>query len=227
MGQSDQTRRPRFEAVGFDLDNTLYPSSDKIQEFIRGEIAREIGQAINVSQEEARELFERLYAEIGSGTRVLKKIAEEYAVELDADYIVQSALEQEEVINLVKPDKRLQPFLEDIARRVNGRIDLLTGSQRHVAFGKLERLGVSPSTFVYQICGDYSKVNGDMFKEWIRLRQMAPGRLLYVGDNVKADIIPANELGLYTCLVGKEDKRAEFCIETVYDLVEVLDGTSK
>ena len=58
----------------------------------------------------------------------------------------------------------------------------------------------------------------DGFREMVRLSQLPPTEIMYVGDSVEKDIRPAKSVGLVTCIVGSRSPEADYSFTSVADI---------
>ena len=223
MEMLDQMTRNKIQVIGFDLDNTLYPSTAEMQKKIREKIYEKISDLFGIDYEEAKRKFEESYLKIKSGSRAIRGIAKEvgYCGEIDNLDLVQEAIQEADVLDLIKPNPKLKEMLLRLKKKLD--LDLITGSSQNLILGKLSRLGIETHLFDYVLDGDSgSKLDGDVFRRWVELRRGVPERMLYVGDNEKQDIDPPKSLGIKTCFIG-EYSAADFQISNILDLERLLN----
>ncbi len=205
--------------IGFDLDNTLYPSTPEMQTKIRGKIYERLSSELGIDFERARELFEEHYGGnypwSHSGSRTIAELARRHGKNIYAD-VVQQALERAEILEFIKPNPSLVNMLERLSKRYE--LDIVTGSAYKLAEPKLERIGIDKKLFGHFLADIGSKSDGTAFRTWIDLRRVSPQHMLYVGDNFKQDIESAARMGIKTCLLGKENFGAELHVKDILDL---------
>ena len=209
-----------IRAVGFDLDQTLYPDTPEIQRLVRQEIYHIIAEARSCSASKAQTLFETEYARLGRGT-----LAVQYLLGItDANDIMQGCLERAGVAEVLKYDQRLI----DLFRRIkesNRQTFLVTGSSRKNSLSKLLRLGLTFETFDVSLCiddPDTDKLHGHPFQQIIQRTGFQPREHVYAGDREKIDITPARLAGMRAVYVWGECANADISIPTIYDLETVL-----
>ncbi|RMD57645.1 HAD family hydrolase [Candidatus Woesearchaeota archaeon] len=190
----------KIRAIGFDLDQTLYPKSQEIDEAIQNYIFKEIADHKKCSTKEARTLFLSHYTS-KSGREALCEIG---IPKTKASEIIQQALEAADLSKYLKPDERVKRLLK--ALRSNYSLALITGSHKDNAEKKLRLLEIPSDTFDIKIYGNVSKRDGSAFKKWMSTRpELEAEQFLYVGDRVSTDIEPAIRLGIKAILVGSEE----------------------
>jgi len=217
-----------IKIIGFDLDNTLYPSTDEIQERIRRGIYERLSGELNISVKKARELFEENYngdfAWSLSGSRTINEIGRRYDKDLSERDIVQESIEKADILDLIQPN----PALVNMLRRLNTKycMDLITSTTYDLARGKLERIGIRKDFFEYFLTASKfgRKGDGTVYEYWLRERGVSPKAVLYVGDNKKQDIDSPKALGINTCFVNGEYGGADYCIGEVLELERLVCG---
>jgi FMN phosphatase YigB (HAD superfamily) len=193
----------KIKSIGFDLDGTLYPSTNEIDGRIRNKIAEKILQKIPKLQtkENARNFFEEKYKELHSGSNVL-----EYVGYLNSSKIMDQCLAEADVLDLIEPNKRLFEIFKKLKEKYE--VYLLTSSPKDLSIKKLKRLLIDENIFDFVIYGDsyenISKLDGTGFKKAIIFSKFKPEFHLYIGDREKTDILPAMKLGMQTLLVASE-----------------------
>lgn len=212
----------KVKVIGFDLDNTLYPSTPEMQERIRGKIYEKLASGLNISVELAKDLFEENYNGnfpwSQSGSRTINELAKRYQKELNGKEVVQQGLEQADILDFIQPNPELRKMLFRLFGRFD--LDLISGTSQDLAIGKIDKIGLTKDLFGYFFTGGEfgSKTDGTAFQYWLDKRKIPPNQMLYVGDNKKQDIDAPKRLGIRTCIVGKQYDNADFYIPTINDL---------
>lgn len=224
METSDQLKS-EISRIGFDLDNTLYPSTPEMQSRIRGRIYEILSEKLNVDVEKARDLFEEnyegQYAWSHSGYRTVQHLAKQYGKTIDID-VVQVAMETANILDFIEPNEEVVSMLERLSDRYD--LDLITGSNPEPARQKLQRIGIDSEIFECFFANAGSKTSGEVYKMWLDQIKVPASKLLYLGDNVKQDIIAPQRLGIKACLVGKQSPEARFSIPNILELEKFLLG---
>ncbi len=208
-----------IKAVGFDLDQTLYPDTPQIQALVRQEIYRLIAGAKNITESEAKNLFEFEYKKLGRGTLAVQNILNIS----DANDIMQACLEKAGVDKLLKHDTQLVELIKEI--KSSKKTFLITGSSRKNSISKLDKLGLKLDIFDYVLCIDdpnSDKLYGNPFQQIIAKTGFNPKEHVYVGDREKIDITPAKNAGMKAIYVWGECMNADASIPTIYDLKNIL-----
>lgn len=213
-----------IKAIGFDLDQTLYPKSPEIDEAIQEYIYERIAKHKGCSKAEGKRLFQSEYPKV-SGRQALVNLGLPNAAD-----IIQEALERADIAKFLKPDEQVIALLEEVRSKFR-HVALITGSHESNAREKLSKLGLSAGLFDCLIFGDmFSKRDGAAFREWQdEVREDDPliksSEFLYVGDRPVSDVDPVLKLGMKAVLVNikkKDDSVSVPQLPTLLDLRSYL-----
>lgn len=191
-----------IKVVGFDLDQTLYPKSPKIDEAIQQYLYKKIAEYHGISIDGARILFSSLYqgGEGLSGGETMRYLGFEQGGQL-----VQEALENADIAQFLNPNPADIELLKRLRNKYS--LDLITGSNRLNTETKLGKLAISATMFDHIITADVcSKSNGQAFRLWLEhYESIKPWNFLYIGDRFKTDHVVPDELGIQTVIVNAVD----------------------
>jgi FMN phosphatase YigB (HAD superfamily) len=212
-----------IKVVGFDLDQTLFPKSEEIDNAIQEYIYKKIAEHKNISYEEARAAFRELYKDGAglSGSQTLEHLGIPGAGE-----IVQEALERADIAKFLHANNETNQLLQDIKNKFAA-LDLITGSGIKTRDMKLGRLEIPLSIFSHAIDGTvYSKSDGTAYKLWLSLYpNFKPEEFLYIGDRVRSDFEVPSTFGIQSILVNVSKPKTEVaCLQlpSLIDLREVI-----
>lgn len=209
--------------IGFDLDNTLYYRTKRMQRKIRARIHRLAAERLGLSVAEARRRFEANYRKVRSGSRSLMAMGMSRP---EAKAIARRAMDTAEIARYIRPDPRLRKRLEALRERID--LDLVTGSPEYLAKEKLAALRIPLTLFCHRFYGevDRSKSDGSTFRVWTRAARCPPGECVYVGDDEVADYEVPRRLGMRAILIerGKEARRTRggWIVPSVYRACDLL-----
>lgn len=207
-----------IRVIGFDLDQTLYPKSPKIDEAIQAYIYIKIAEHKRCSPAEAKKLFTDLYQN-GKGMTGSQTLA--YLGIPNPKEIVQEALEQADIAEFLTPDPNVLDLLTRLKQRYQ-HIDLLTGSVLSIASHKLAKLEIPTGTFHQIITGEIAKSDGSAYREWLkRYPALAAKHFLYIGDREKSDYWVPKELGIKAILVNISTPNSEIDCLQLADLKDL------
>jgi len=209
-----------IKVIGFDLDQTLYPKMPEIDEEIQRHLYKKIAEHRFCSLEEAKELFFKLYKDLGSGSRVLMSLKVPHARD-----IVQEALEKSDIAQYLKPNQELNDLLVSLRKKYEY-LALITGSSLQIAFEKLKVLQINPESFHLIITGEVSKSNGDAYKHWLAFYQekdssLKPENFLYIGDRKIVDVDIPQSLGIKAVLVNIKEVDMTINADQFYKVTDI------
>jgi FMN phosphatase YigB (HAD superfamily) len=90
----------------------------------------------------------------------------------------------------------------------------------------LEVLGIEKTLFTHIITGDMlvePKPALEGFYKMIAMSNVPPQEILYIGDNIGKDILPAKEVGLKTGLVWGKSTEADYTFEKFEDILKIFE----
>jgi len=207
-------REPR--AVVFDLDDTLYP----LRRFVRSgfaAVARELERAHGIESGAALRVLTAAMRGETRG-RELQVAAERFRL---PEAIVGDLID---IIRLHRPAIRLPKISIDTIERLRGRwrIGVLTNGLPELQERKVDALGVRflVDAVVYaNAVGDgRGKPARAPFNEISRRLGVAPSRTVFVGDDVRCDVLGASSVGMRTIHVGGQSCYADANAETLADV---------
>jgi FMN phosphatase YigB (HAD superfamily) len=192
-----------IQHVGFDLDQTLYPKSPKIDEAIQEYIYTKIARIKSCSIEEARDLFYYYYPKI-SGRKALLALGIDNAAD-----IIQEALERADISEFLQPNMQVVAMIRKTKEKYKS-VSLITGSTKSQALSKLRKLDIPISLFDHIITGEISKSDGTAFDVWVTAcKKVDPSAkvssFVYIGDRKSTDIDLPLALGMQAVLVNVKE----------------------
>lgn len=212
-----------IQVIGFDLDQTLYPKSPKIDEAIQDYLYKCIAEVHECTYEQARQMFTSRYKDGKgmSGSQTMQDLRIPNASE-----VVQEALEKADIAEFLMPNQKTIHLLKELKKHFSA-IDLITGSAHTVCMSKLDHLAIDPKLFDHIITADdASKSSGDAYKQWLLYYpSLAPASFLYIGDRPRSDVEVPNELGISSILVNQRaiDQRLDnLQLATLHDISDYL-----
>ncbi|MBI1974577.1 MAG: HAD family hydrolase [Candidatus Zambryskibacteria bacterium] len=197
------TNFKKIKVIGFDLDQTLYPKSPKIdkaiQEYICGKIAKKFNTDIDTAANKFRELY---HMQGLGGTTSLIRLG--FPPE-EASNAVQEALENADIAQFLKPNQELIDLLNKLGSKYS--LDVITGSNQKNTKTKLVHLNIPLTLFNNIITSDDgSKSLGTSYKLWLfKYPDFTPEEFLYIGDRPRSDYEVPTGLGINCILVNMEE----------------------
>ena len=121
------------------------------------------------------------------------------------------------------PDERVYKTLDQLKDIVP--ISLFSNIKTEEIIRSLNIIEVNPEWFTNILSGDdvaNRKPHVDGFHRIVELSQLPAQQILYVGDKVNADILPAKAVGLQTCLVWDRSDEADYSFENFAEILELF-----
>ncbi|KAG2401438.1 hypothetical protein LR48_Vigan02g226900 [Vigna angularis] len=219
-----------FDAILFDLDDTLYPSSTGIDPCVKRNIELFLIEKCGFSESKALTLRVELFKTYGSTLAGLRALG--YDITADEYH---SFVHGRLPYDSIKPDAQLRNLLCTIKQRKI----VFTNSDRIHAMRALDRLGIK-DCFEQIICFEtinpnlpnaarpdefpvLLKPSPDAFKIALHAANVDPRRTLFLDDSVR-NIAAGKEMGLHTVLVGKtvKSKEADYAVEFVNNVAQAI-----
>ncbi len=211
------------QAVGFDLDHTLYPDLPEYRRAVRGGFYTLISQRRQIPIGDAERLFEDTYAQLRASGKTLEACGIENPREA-----VRDCMDLARVDLQLRQDARLVGMLQRLQQHY--RLFLITDSRVVTGTRKLNALGIDEKIFnpgMYwdlpaQKPGAYKKDDGSAFAYVQQQLGLPPSAIAFVGNSEEDDIMPSSALGWKTVKVGKESAHATATVKEVYDIERLL-----
>lgn len=203
--------------VWFDLEGTLTIRSDKFNDAhnkLRYKTYAEVvGKPLT---EELKQEFEKLYAKHGSNSAVFRSLG-------CASDFWQKRFNTLDKTKYYSPVKTIYKTLEKLKEKVP--ISIFTNLKQREVENTLKIININKSWFKFIIYGDDIKERKpalDGFYLMIKKSNSPPEEILYVGDRVKVDVLPAKEVGIKTCLVWDKSGEADYSFEHFEDILSLF-----
>lgn len=93
----------------------------------------------------------------------------------------------------------------------------------------LPGVGIDPGLFTHFLSSEdipKPKPALDGFRKLVELSDLPPGDILFVGDGVEKEMLPAREVGLKTCLMWDQSEHADYSFDSFESLLTVLEANS-
>ncbi len=210
----------RIKSVGFDLDNTLYESNPEIESRIEEKIASEAIKLIPEFKdvESMKKSLKELYKETGSRTEVFRKLGFQKPGEF-----VTECMARADILDLINSNAETASLIVNLSKKYH--LFLITAAIENLALPRIEKMGIDYSLFKKRIFGDtalqYKKTDASIFKYFLSGSPYSAEEHVFIGDNLKGDILPAKSLGMKTIAVGSEFPEADFSVKNL-SLIEKL-----
>ena len=234
-------RTQLLDVVFFDIDDTLYSTTEFARTARRNAVRAMIGVGLDVTEEEGFAELDEVVAEFSSNYpehfgRLLDRFGPECyerrnrAVLVAAGVVAYHRTKQD--------DMRILPDVEDTLAHLHGhgvRLGVISAGLQVKQAEKLIRLGAlpyfDPNAIFFSDQVGVSKPNPKIYVKVCESVGVDPSRTLYVGDRPTHDVQPAKSIGMhtvhYTGAAGKhgdprEDVEAHHVLNEMWDLVGIL-----
>lgn len=207
--------------IWWDLDGTLYkmpPEFEQAKMKRRLELFSEIvDKEVN---DDLRKEYLDLYEEHGSHSAVfmsLGKPKDFWQIEHQKIDIIPYIKADQRTIDMFQRFKGL-PYSHSIF--TNRKVDYVQGLLAH--------LGIPYELFKSILTNEdisHPKPHLEGFQKMVELAGVDSEQILYVGDRIKTDILPANELGMKTALVwsDKQKTEADYTFPHIADIISLFE----
>lgn len=187
----------QLKVLVWDLDGTLYPPEKELNQRIDREIIKALASAQGTSFEEAKSYFSKNKKELKSSTKVLDSAG------IDGGAFFIDLWFKLPLVKYIKPNLELQRLLTNR----NSLIHILhtNSNTLDTVKLKLDCLGVEVDNFFSILTfpkNGFQKPDKEAFEMLLDETKIEAKEILYLGDRVEVDLIPAKEIGMYTALIN-------------------------
>jgi HAD superfamily hydrolase (TIGR01549 family) len=196
--------------VWFDFSDTIGKiNRDIYNEILYSSYAKAVGKEVN---EKLKEEYAQEFQKYKSNSAVFSSLG------LPAGHLA-------DCMSVVEPNKLYTLTDENIpsviqALKIKVPVSIFSNNKLDVI---LPALGIDLSWFTF-ILGPNDVKNPkpalDGFKKMIERSQVQPNEILYVGDDVHKDLLPAKQVGILTGILWKQSDEADYCFK---DFQAILD----
>lgn len=117
-----------------------------------------------------------------------------------------------------------EPIIPDMINKISELVPVSVFSNIHTE-SVMNQLGIDVSKFTHIFSAatlQYPKPHPEGYETIIKMSGLPPDEILYVGDNVKKDIIPANKVGLKTGFIWGKCPEADYEFSSFRDIYELI-----
>ena len=135
------------------------------------------------------------------------------------DKTIEESLVTADILDLIDPNPSLVSLLYKL--KENKILFLMTSSPQRLAVNKLDKIGISPTTFNYSLYRDSLESNtsdGKPFDAIIKITGKSAEKHVYIGDRLKSDILPAKNIGMKTIAIGSDIEEADLSLNSINDI---------
>ena len=106
-------------------------------------------------------------------------------------------------------------------------LSIFSTIKKDAVYQTLKLVKLKPEYFRFIIFGDDTKARKpdlEGFYLIVSKAQTKPQNILYVGDRVSADIIPAHKVGMQTCLMWGSAPEADYCFDDFSQILKLISN---
>jgi len=208
---------PSIRALGWDLDGTLYPTSQALTRLIQKRQYQVVSEKMRWSLQRTRSEYEKRYVELGSNTKTMTSFG------IDGISYFTSVWDTIDLARFIHRDERIMRLFEAFTIR---RHFLISNSNRLDQIQKkLLLIGLQAEIFeVIVPTEELGEVKPDPapFLFALEKLRLPPEQTLFIGDRVSTDVMGASAVGMRTCRIGETTASADICVASVYDIASIF-----
>jgi HAD superfamily hydrolase (TIGR01549 family) len=203
--------------VWFDLEETLTRKSresiDAHDSFLFEAFSEVTGKPLD---ENLKSQYRDLYKKYGSNSAVFRALGKP------------ASFWQERISHAPIPsyDESVQ-VVPEVLRQLKERVPISLFSNAQIVHVErsLRAIGVSREWFTHILTGEHvpeRKPRLDGFDEMAKRSKLLPKNILYVGDRVETDIVPAKKVGMQTALAWGTSEVADYSFPNFVEILELF-----
>ena len=207
-----------IKAVGFDVDGTLYHSTEELRSAVGKKILAEAARRLEKSQDDIAEEYLARREKYRSNTATLNSFG------LPGEEIFQKIWDEIPIASYVTRDEKLVSMLQTLRKKY--RLFIISNGSGKQVERKLAHLGIGSTIFdprIYCYDREWVKPEPAPFLAAIESLNLKPEEIVYVGDRTDVDVDAAKAVGMRTIFVGGEYAGADMSCDTVYDVGLMLE----
>ena len=203
----------KIKHVWFDFSDTIAHTNEQAHDKLKYEsYAKVLGRPVDDGlKREFEEAYEAHHHSISDIFFSLGRPAGWWAEQM-------ATQDPAEMFALMEPD--IPETLQSIRRLVP--ISMFS----NIMLGKaLPALGIEPGWFEHMLSSKMAgrpKPAPDGFYKIVELSELEPGEILYVGDVVAKDILPAKQVGLQTGIIYRKSDEADYSFDKFADILGLV-----
>jgi putative hydrolase of the HAD superfamily len=229
----------RLDAIFFDIDDTLYSTSEFAKLARLNSIHAMIQHGLKMTSVDAFRELSEVIREFGSNygdhyQKLLLRVPPEAYAGINPAILIAAGVGayHKTKFESLRPYEDVLEVFAALKEKTDLRLGVISAGLTIKQADKLVRLGVLPyldgtAIFITDQLG-VGKPNPKLYKKVCQTLGLAPERCMYVGDNPPNDIDPANAAGLITVLNRRGGRHLEVEGKTrpahvIHDLWELLE----
>lgn len=227
----------KIKVILFDLDDTLWDTYGFTKRARENAIKEMIKHGLNVSFDKAMEELNKIIKEKGSNyNKHFNLLCKRFNIknELLPKIVAAGVVGYHQVKNTMHTLPNVEETLIELLKR-EYKLGLITYGIKIKQWEKILRLKL---IYFFDYISVSSKPNKEKeIKKALKFFKVKPNEVVFVGDNIKSDIISANKVGLITIriLTGKysnikpqsKEETPNYEIKDIKELLNILDNLEK
>lgn len=204
-----------IKMIGFDLDGTLYPNNKEMGRLMNEKQMDLVAAKLKLSRSKAEYEFNKVLRKLKSNTKSLNYFG------IDGLKFCLDFWDNANLSKYIKKDNALKNMLFKLKKHVCFSIFSNSNKISHIK-KKLSLVGIPSNIFnpiTSSIDIGYNKPDLKAFKSFIKKTNLKPHQILYVGDRVNVDIVPAKKAGMKACLVYDESFESDLSLQKPHELI--------
>lgn len=214
--------RPSIRCILFDLDGTLYQSSQYSRR-LEAEILGIVGRELNLDEKHAKKLLDTRRKRIGTLTRTIESLG------IDRVEFYRALARRISPHLYLSRAVRERELMKDLRKR-GFRLGLVSNSGRPLANKILKAIHLEPRLFDVIVTSTEAEPKPSPGPFLLAMKHLGceASHTIYVGDRDEAELRPAKELGLRTVLVDRTgngpSRWADYIVHDVSEMTELASG---
>jgi HAD superfamily hydrolase (TIGR01549 family) len=204
--------------IWFDFGGTLYretPGFNAAHDQLRySTYATLVGEQ---DMSKAERGYTALYKQYGTNAAVFRSLGK-------SSSFWQDTFDELDIAKLLQPDPVVAQTIETIRKQLP--VSVFSNFKKGQILAFLKHLEIPTAYFTYILGGDavtLRKPDLEGFNKMVELSKVAVDQILYIGDRVDADIKPAKQVGMKTCLIYSESSEADYCVKSFGEVESVVE----
>jgi len=235
-----------IKVVAFDLDDCLFNASLLVQKAREASVHMMIQYGLPIEEAEAKKLLDEIVEEFGSNSEshldlFITRLQNHPKFRLDPKFNINKYVAagiigyHREKVQHFKPFKDVISTLEEI-RKLGIKTAIITDGTPKKQYEKILRLKLEDLFDKIVISDEVAirKPNYLLFAEFVETMGIKPNEMIYVGDRVDKDVIPAKKVGIISILIHRGTKydpvltkqqfetKPDYSINSLHELINII-----
>ncbi|MHA1585141.1 MAG: TIGR02253 family HAD-type hydrolase [Promethearchaeota archaeon] len=237
--------------VCFDLDDTLFNGTLLVEKARRASIQMMVEYGLPIEEEYALKLLNEIVLEFGSNSEshldnLILRLRHDPKIKLSLDFNI-NKYAAAGIIGYHREKVKHFKLFKDVVKvfqklhKMGLYTAIITDGSPKKQYEKILRLKLENLVDEIVISDEVAarKPNPFLFSHFIEDHKIKSQEVIYIGDRVDKDIVPAKEAGLWTILIHRGTKydpniskqkfnvKPDFHVNNLYDLEEIIEQINK